>query len=209
MLRKSGEPNKTESAINNNLAEAIQAKAVLHSFRNLHSACSRYNLINKNPQPFEPDATENSSEDEGAERRLQRETLMDKVSCPVKFKIIQKVFREKSEARKESILKRPILKLVKQKTKVEDPWEKEATLMPDGSIKCKSGLEKLVLTKKEQENYNRKVRINTKLKTFRQKAYYDLEGRKEKLQKYLLLNDFLDYAKFPDEDGDLSSSTHH
>ena len=42
-----------------------------------------------------------------------------------------------------------MLKLVKQKTKVENPWEKEASLLPDGSIKCKPGLEKLVLTKKE------------------------------------------------------------
>ena len=71
--------------------------------------------------------------------------------------------------------------MIRQKTKVENPWEKEAHLMPDGSIKCKAGLEKLVLTKKEQENYLRKVRINTKLKGFRQKAYYDLEGRKESL----------------------------
>ena len=86
---------------------------------------------------------------------------MEKVSCPSKFKIIQKVFREKSEARKAATLKRPILKLVKQKTNVEDPWEKEAYLRPDGSLKCKSGLEKLVLTKKEQEHYLRKVRINT------------------------------------------------
>ena len=63
-------------SITGNISEAIQAKAVLKTYRNLHSACSRYNLINKNPQPFEPDKEVDSSEDEGADRRLQREKLM-------------------------------------------------------------------------------------------------------------------------------------
>ena len=152
MLRKSGDTKQAEEKRMEsvtNISEAIQAKAVLKTFRNLHSACSRYHLINKNPQPFEPDEEVESSEDEGADRRQQREILMGKVSCPIKYKIVQKVYREKSEARKSTVLKRPFLQLIKQKTKVENPWEKEAYLMPDGSIKSKAGLEKLVLTKKE------------------------------------------------------------
>ena len=135
---------------------------------------------------------------------------MHNVSCPIKFKIIQRVYREKSQAKnKQAIVKRPILKLVKQKTKIENPWEKDAHLLPDGSIKCKAGLERLVLTKKEQENFLRKVRINVKLKAFREKAYYDLEGRKEQLEMYLHLNDFLENADFPDEEKGLGPPKHH
>ena len=39
-----------------------------------------------------------SSEDEDAETRQARDKLLKKVSCPLKFKIQQKVYREKSKS---------------------------------------------------------------------------------------------------------------
>ena len=52
MLRKAGD-KKTDADARmgsiENISEAIQAKAVLKNFRNMHSACSRYSLINQNP----------------------------------------------------------------------------------------------------------------------------------------------------------------
>ena len=58
----------------------------------------------------------------------------------------------------------------------KNPWERTASIAPDGSFKFKQGLERLLLSKSEQDNFMETVRINTRLKEFRSKAHYDKEG---------------------------------
>lgn len=57
-----------------------------------------------------------------------------------------------------------------------NPWERTATIGPDGNFKFKQGLERLLLTKQEQAAFIETVRINTRLKEFRDKANYDAEA---------------------------------
>jgi len=66
------------------------------------------------------------------------------------------------------MLKKVIPKIVEVKRKLVNPWEKTAKVMPDGSIKIKDGLEKLLLTKKDRIEFTKKVRINTRLQSFKQ-----------------------------------------
>ena len=129
-----------------------------------------------------------SSEDEGADNKQARDHLLKKVSCPLNLKIDKKVYLEKSKAfNKNKLVKKQFLKVIKLPTNFQNPWEKTASIAPDGTFKFKQGLEKLLLTKKEQKSFIETVRINTRLKKFRTKAYYDKEGASQKLVAKLSL----------------------
>lgn len=177
-----------------NLSQAIQKKAVLKKYRNMNSACSLYTLVNQNPEPF-LSSDEGSSDYESAEKRQRRDKLLKKVSCPLKYEVQTKVIKEKSKSNKNITVKRPFIKLVKVATNFQNPWERTAKIGPDGTFKFKQGLERLLLTKKEQKNFTEAVRINTRLKEFRTKAIYDKDGAARKLTSTLSMQDFKDYVK--------------
>ena len=75
------------------LSQAIQNKAVIKQYRKVNSACSLYDLVNKNPEPF-MNSDKGTSEDEDADQRQNREKLLKKVSCPLRLKVKWKKERD-------------------------------------------------------------------------------------------------------------------
>ena len=58
-----------------------------------------------------------------------------------------------------------------------------------------------MLSKKQKEKFMQTVRVNAKLKDFREKAYYDIDSKLKKLEVYLSFENFKKNCKFKHQRG--------
>ena len=120
-----------------------------------------------------PEQNDRQSEEEDSKRRLEREKLLQKVSCPLHIKVEKKVFEEEQERygkKTNKMIKRGVITLTKLPNNFKNPWERTAQIQPDGTFKVKQGIERLLLSNEDQQKFIDAVRVNAKFKNFRDKA---------------------------------------
>lgn len=112
---------------------------------------------------------DDSSQDESFTKTHTRERILSKVSCPLNYKVETKIYKEQSKGLggKNVTIKKPFIRLIKIPDNFNNPWKRSAEVQPDGRLKVKQGIEKLLLNKIKQKSFMETVRINAKLKVFR------------------------------------------